>query len=112
MFQRCILASNITVVMLEAVCTSEISVYSETTRRYIPEGSNLHTHCHEDLKSRIIYTLIALNFVTTHSMTATAGNSLYRHSPGYARLNLHKFDLMQIVPLGTQRNFQDVNEML
>jgi hypothetical protein len=29
--------------MKEAVLTSETSVYSnETTRRYIPEGSNLH----------------------------------------------------------------------
>jgi hypothetical protein len=29
--------------MMEAVRTSETSVYSnETTRRYIPEGSNLH----------------------------------------------------------------------
>jgi hypothetical protein len=27
--------------MIEAICTSEISAYSETTRRYIPEGSNL-----------------------------------------------------------------------
>jgi hypothetical protein len=29
--------------MMEAVRTSETPVYSETTRRYIPEGSNLHS---------------------------------------------------------------------
>jgi hypothetical protein len=28
--------------MMMAVCTSEMSVYSETTWQYIPEGSNLH----------------------------------------------------------------------
>jgi hypothetical protein len=37
---------------MEAVQTSETSVYSnETTQRYMPEGSNLHTHCHKNLKS-------------------------------------------------------------
>jgi hypothetical protein len=40
--------------MMEAVRTSETSVYSETTRRYIPEGSNLHTRRRENLKSRMI----------------------------------------------------------
>jgi hypothetical protein len=29
--------------MMEAVCTSETSVYSETTRHYIPEGSLIFT---------------------------------------------------------------------
>jgi hypothetical protein len=38
--------------MMEAVRTSETSVYyNETTRRYIPEGSDLHTRCRENLKS-------------------------------------------------------------
>jgi hypothetical protein len=37
--------------MMEAVHTSETSVYSETTWRYISEGSNLHMCCHENLKS-------------------------------------------------------------
>jgi hypothetical protein len=37
---------------MEAVRISETSVYSnETTRRYISEGSNLHTRRREDLKS-------------------------------------------------------------
>jgi hypothetical protein len=36
---------------MEAVHTSETSVYSnDTTRRYIPGGSNLHTHRRENLK--------------------------------------------------------------
>jgi hypothetical protein len=38
-------------VMMEAVCISEMSFYSETTWRYIPEGSNLHTQSHENLKN-------------------------------------------------------------
>jgi hypothetical protein len=37
--------------MMEAVRTSEVLVYSETTRCCIPEGSNLHTRGCENLKS-------------------------------------------------------------
>jgi hypothetical protein len=36
---------------MEAVHISETLVYSETTWRYIPERSHLHTCCHENLKS-------------------------------------------------------------
>jgi hypothetical protein len=39
--------------MMEAVCTNEKSVYSETTQCYILEGSNLHACCHETLKSQL-----------------------------------------------------------
>jgi hypothetical protein len=39
--------------MMEAVCTSESSVYFETTWCYIPEVCHLHTHCHENLKSHL-----------------------------------------------------------
>jgi hypothetical protein len=39
--------------MMEAVRTSETSVYFETTLRYIPEGSNLYAHRRENLKSHI-----------------------------------------------------------
>jgi hypothetical protein len=39
--------------MMEAVRTSETSVYSETTRLYIPEGSHLHTRRRENPKSHI-----------------------------------------------------------
>jgi hypothetical protein len=39
---------------MEAVPTPDTSVYSkETSRRYIPEYSNLHTHRRENLKSHI-----------------------------------------------------------
>jgi hypothetical protein len=39
-----------TALMMEEVRTSETSVYSnETTRRYIPEGCNLHTRRREKL---------------------------------------------------------------
>jgi hypothetical protein len=34
---------------------SKTSVYSKTTQHLIPEGSRLHTHCHENLKSHNIY---------------------------------------------------------
>jgi hypothetical protein len=38
--------------MMEAVRTSETSVYSnETTWRYIPEGSHIHTRRRENLKA-------------------------------------------------------------
>jgi hypothetical protein len=38
--------------MMEAVCTSKISVYlNDTTRHYIPEGYHLHSRCRENLKS-------------------------------------------------------------
>jgi hypothetical protein len=40
--------------MMEAVRTCETSVYAnETTRRYIPQGSNIHTRRHEYLKAHI-----------------------------------------------------------
>jgi hypothetical protein len=40
--------------MMETVRTCETSVYSnETTRRYIPEGSYLHTRRRENLKSHM-----------------------------------------------------------
>jgi hypothetical protein len=38
--------------MLQAVRTSETSVYFESRTRYIPEGSNLQTRRRENLKSQ------------------------------------------------------------
>jgi hypothetical protein len=48
--------------MMEAVCTSETSVYfSETTRRYIPEVYQLHTRRRENLNSHfVIFTVFIL----------------------------------------------------
>jgi hypothetical protein len=41
--------------MMEAVPTSETTVhFNVTTRRYIPEDSELHTRRREDLKSHIL----------------------------------------------------------
>jgi hypothetical protein len=54
--------------MVEAVSTSETSVYSnETTRRYIPEGSNLHTLRRENLKFHrfFIFNYINTEFLST-----------------------------------------------
>jgi hypothetical protein len=43
---------QVIVLMMEAVRTSETLVYSnETTRRYIPDDSKLHTSRRENLKS-------------------------------------------------------------
>jgi hypothetical protein len=40
------------VLKMEAVCTTERSVYfNQTTRRYIPEDYHLHTRRRENLKS-------------------------------------------------------------
>jgi hypothetical protein len=45
--------------VLEAVHTSETSVYSnETTRRYIPEGSKLRIRCRDNLKSHMYEQLL------------------------------------------------------
>jgi hypothetical protein len=50
-FQRCIQPASSTL-MMEAVRTSETSVYSnETTWRYIPEDSHFHTRRRKNLKS-------------------------------------------------------------
>jgi hypothetical protein len=43
--------------MMEAVCTSETSVYFNVTAQcYIPEDSKLHTHCCKNLKSHKLIT--------------------------------------------------------
>jgi hypothetical protein len=38
----------------EAICSSETSVHTRTTRRHIPEGGILHNHRCENLKSYLI----------------------------------------------------------
>jgi hypothetical protein len=53
MFQGYVLPPS-SALKMEAVHTYEASVYSkETTWRYIPAGSNLHTCCRENLKSHM-----------------------------------------------------------
>jgi hypothetical protein len=49
--------------MMEAVRTSETSVYSETTRRYIPQDSNLQhiTRIYIRKVSRLVQENIKLN---------------------------------------------------
>jgi hypothetical protein len=42
------------ITLMEAVCTSETSVYSDTTQSYIPEDSYLHNRCCQNLKSHIL----------------------------------------------------------
>jgi hypothetical protein len=55
-----------------AVRTSETSVYSnETTRRYIPEGSKLHTRYRENLKYHIVH--LRLELPLKHSVSLKSG---------------------------------------
>jgi hypothetical protein len=50
-----VLTASIFTLMMEAVNTSEMSVnLYETTQRNIPEGCDLHTCHHENLKSHFI----------------------------------------------------------
>jgi hypothetical protein len=37
--------------MMEAVCSSETSIFTRATRRDIPEDDILHSHCSENLTS-------------------------------------------------------------
>jgi hypothetical protein len=46
--------ASITVLMMEAVRSSETSAHFVTTRRYIPEYSKLHTRRRENLKNHIL----------------------------------------------------------
>jgi hypothetical protein len=47
-------ASNIITLLMEAACTSETSVDIQLkTQQYIPEDSEIHTRCYENLKSHI-----------------------------------------------------------
>jgi hypothetical protein len=49
-----VLAASIIALMMEAACTSETSVDIQLrARQYIPEDSELHTRCHENLKSHM-----------------------------------------------------------
>jgi hypothetical protein len=49
--KHCIKMRALIALMTEAVCASETPVFTETTRRFIPEGSDLHTCRHDNLKS-------------------------------------------------------------
>jgi hypothetical protein len=52
---------------MEAICTSETLVYSETMQRFIPEDSILHTCCCENLKSQIYVCLDETTFCTVQA---------------------------------------------
>jgi hypothetical protein len=52
-------ASTFTALMMEAVHTSETSVYlNKATRCYIPESRSLHIRCYENLESQIPTTFL------------------------------------------------------
>jgi hypothetical protein len=67
---------DILTLTIEAVRTSETSVYSEATRHYIAEGSHLHTRRCEILKS------LKVNSVTMK----------------FTRLDLHELDTFETQP--------------
>jgi hypothetical protein len=59
--------------MMEAVRTSETSVHSnETTRRYIPEDSKLHTRRRENLKSHTQQFCFTKSVISETSIAAFA----------------------------------------
>jgi hypothetical protein len=65
--------------MMEAVHTSETSVYfNETTRRYIPEGFRLHTRRRENLKSNTDGNVIILQYccVLNYDLSTTLNPSI------------------------------------
>jgi len=66
--------------MMEAVRNSETSVYSkETTWRYIPEDSNLHTRRRENLKSHMLRDLTMKTVFSCFRFSS----KLFRTSAGF-----------------------------
>jgi hypothetical protein len=47
-------SSPILVTLMEALCSSEMSVLTRATRRTIPEYDILHSHRHENLKTYML----------------------------------------------------------
>jgi hypothetical protein len=61
---------------MQAICSSETSVHTSSTRRHIPQDSILHSHCCENLKSYIVYIYIFYNFTNCrfHILQHQLGN--------------------------------------
>jgi len=51
---------------MDAVSTSETSVYSDITQRNNPEGSNLHSRSRENLTFHRIYCIIFSNIASVN----------------------------------------------
>jgi hypothetical protein len=64
--------------MMEAARTSETTVnFYQTTRRYNPEDSHLHTHRRENLQSCLFYVMYFPQYLTI-SDSSTAYEIVYR----------------------------------
>jgi hypothetical protein len=91
--------------MMEEVRTSETSVYSETTRRYIPEVSNLHTRLRENLKTHV-----NLKPVEMLSLLFSSGVNHYSGRSGHSQSVRFKINLREhVLPvseLGSQKSYR------
>jgi hypothetical protein len=55
---------------MEAICSSEMSVDTRSTRRYIPEDGIFHSHRCEYLKSYLFYYLLYVIFLRSYQLRA------------------------------------------
>jgi hypothetical protein len=73
--------------MMEAICSSETSVLTRTTRRNIPEVSILHSHRRENLKS---YIALTSWFLQRRSNVSPARYELNSYIPKDGILRSHR----------------------
>jgi hypothetical protein len=62
---------KVTALKMEAIRSSETSVYTRSTRRYISEDGTVHSHRHENLKSYKFKVVWKSNPAGTSSMVST-----------------------------------------
>jgi hypothetical protein len=70
---------------MEIICSSETSVHTLTTQRYVPEDANSHSYCCVNLKSYKKY----ICGETAHTMVLLRTNRLERHAGNTGRWTHH-----------------------